>query len=417
MLIYVLLFIEIIILLLCYKINKYNILSLSFVSIFGFIVSHVAALYSLELWDLELSGFTFFTIIIGLITMIFAEALSKKVSFIGYKKNKIDYLEEHLAVKDVTWFVCGIILILCTFVYYREVLNVGMQVGIQGLDAVSFVKSEANEADGLKMNFLIRQFFKIVMAISYVFIYIFVYNLIVNKKKNLSMIVLPTICSVLITIFSGARTEILRILSAAIFDYLVVSYIYKRKNISISSTFFKFAPLFLGLGVIAFATKSIVKLSNVETSKMDSFMGYVSYYIGSPISVMNTKIDFKEYGLDYFYGNSNFVPEFVYLGSLNYGGNVGSILNVATFEYGIVGMVSYIFIIYFIFGYILHHQILESTNHKGIHFKVILFSFSFFIFTMAYYSDCLGLLIGQTGLLTMLAIYFVFKFSIRTFMQ
>lgn len=162
-------------------------------------------------------------------------------------------------------------------------------------------------------------------------------------RKNLTYLI-SFVCGCVITIFSGSRTEILRIVSALILDYVVLTrlnsgYNSSKNKIGIIDIIKRFAPVLI-VGVIAgFLSRGVVKTANTGGSDITSIIGYVSYYIGSPIQVLNIKLTYFSNIKELLFGTQNSIPEFVYLGSLDYGGNVATIFGSCIHYNGLINMV------------------------------------------------------------------------------
>jgi oligosaccharide repeat unit polymerase len=261
------------------------------------------------------------------------------------------------------------------------------------------------------MNPFIRQGFKIIMAVAYVNAFFLIKN-IINKKKtrNNFFMVLSCVSAVVVTIFSGSRTEILRLLSAIILMYSVIwreKKTWKRKSINKRATkeIIKKMAIPIALVIaIAFLSRAIVKTRDVATSQISGIFDYMIFYIGSPLAVLNNKINkaFCEGGL--LTGNSvskSITGSHVYLGSLNYGGNVSSLFCTVLSE-GLFLMVLRIFITFLIFEILYKSFIIKTKNNKSRNRVVIIFSMFYFVFTTSFYSYNVSLTLDVSSIIIMI---------------
>ena len=271
-------------------------------------------------------------------------------------------------------------------------------------------------SQGPKMNALIRQGFKVVMALAYISTYYFVNNVLIMKekvRKNLTYLI-SFVCGCVITIFSGSRTEILRLVSALILDYVVLTrlnsgYNSSKNKIGIIDIIKRFAPVLI-VGVIAgFLSRGVVKTANTGGSDITSIIGYVSYYIGSPIQVLNIKLTYFSNIKELLFGTQNSIPEFVYLGRLDYGGNVATIFGSCIHYNGLINMVIYLLIVYFIGTSIYYRLYHVNSSKKRKSRNIIVFSYCYFVFTMAYYSICTSVLLEFSNILILILLLILYR--------
>ena len=222
------------------------------------------------------------------------------------------------------------------------------------------------------------------------------------------------VCGCVITIFSGSRTEILRLVSALILDYVVLTrlnsgYNSSKNKIGIIDIIKRFAPVLI-VGVIAgFLSRGVVKTANTGGSDITSIIGYVSYYIGSPIQVLNIKLTYFSNIKELLFGTQNSIPEFVYLGRLDYGGNVATIFGSCIHYNGLINMVIYLLIVYFIGTSIYYRLYHVNSSKKRKSRNIIVFSYCYFVFTMAYYSICTSVLLEFSNILILILLLILYR--------
>lgn len=394
----ILLLIEILVIIINLRVFKNDIFSLATISSMTFLVATLFAFYCADVWQLDLSATTILVITAGLLMMSLGENAGRKFKS-GNKVTISDNTELVRLIKikkNIGLLFCTVV-IVCTLLYAYEAHRVGILNGGSGLNAYAYTKMGYTMDGSSRMNILIRQGYKLVVAGAYISCAIIANNCMVLKQNvRLNMeYVFMIFCGILITIFAGARTEILRIVFALLLDYAIfwrsLNGGGRAKNKQSTRVILKKAiPIAFVVAIIAYASRAVVKTSNVSTAAVNSFVYYIAYYIGSPIAVLNNKIEiaFSNGGL--LWGSSIKIPEFVYLGRLDYGGNVGTILQTSLLDKGILYMMFYIFVIYLIGG-ILYKRLIKfrKFTSKNIIFMIV-FSSWYYVFSMSYYSDVLS---------------------------
>ena len=396
----VLILIEIIIVLANLRLFRGDIFNPATISSIGFLISTLMALYCSDVWDFVLSGSTVLVITIGLLSMTIGDMASKRIR-IGNRTERV-YGDSLSGVGMINLSfrlraALFMVVVLCTVMYGLESYRVGILNGGTSRNAFAYMKYGYLDDDLSKMNVIIRQGFKVVMAGAYISAFIFANNVLVLRdslKRNITYLVCM-ICAFAITIFSAARTEILRVVLALLLDYVVLWRMkYGRTRIqnkkSAKVVIKKLIPIFLAVVIIAFVSRAVVKTSG-GVSEVSSIIYYLAYYIGNSIAVLNTKIGVAFSDGSLIWGSTKSVSEFVYLGKLSYGGNVATICWASLYEHGIIYMFFRILILYFVGGCFYKTIIKHNINSKRNNFQIILFSFIYYIYAMSYYSDILSM--------------------------
>ena len=374
------------------NIFKHDILSPASVSSLVFLVATFLALFCKDIWKIDLSELTVIVITFGLLAMTLGELVGRCIKVVHCDRkceNNIELIMPN--TKSIN--ILTILVIIATMTYGLNAYQVGMMNGGSGLNSFAYMKSGYADS-GFRMNPIIRQGFKLIMASSYISCFVFANNCLVLKQKlkdNLAYLII-IICSIVVTVFSASRTEILRIISALVLDYALIWRTYNERSNRQSTKYVikKFIPLGIAVAVIAFFSRTLVKKTGVATSEVTSIIYYVSYYVGSPIAVLNTKINLAFSGIDILSQSRIDIPEFVYLGNFNYGGNVGSILQTKLINNGLIIMLLWILMIYFVGG-IVYKRINYDIRVRPYHpLALLLFTSWYYVFTMSYYSDIMS---------------------------
>lgn len=381
---------EIIIVIINLQLFKHDILSPATISSIMFLIATLLVLYCATYWNLILSSLTVQVIVVGLLSMTIGEFLGDKLGTIFTVKSPIKKTTLIVVSKKVKVSVT-ICVVIMTILYAVNAYHVGLLNGGTGANAFAYMKSAYASNSSTRMNPIIRQGFKFIMASAYIACFILANNYLILKqrlKENMTYVII-IVCSIAVTIFSGSRTEILRVISALFLDYSILLQINnKKKTIRSGLIIKKILPVVLIIIFIAFLSRQVVKVTGTATSQGSSLIYYLAYYVGSPIAVLNNKISMAFSKENIFMGATTGVPNFVYLGNLDYGGNVGTILQPSLFKYGLIGMAIFILIIYF-WGGLLYSRI-KCSLQAGHSLFILLFSSWYYMFTMSYYDDVIS---------------------------
>ncbi len=372
---------------------RHDLMSPASISAVVFLVATLLAFYCQVIWEINLSGLTVIVIALGLLAMTVGESLGRHVKVVYHPR---EYSEDIDPVKPNpnTMAVLTVVVVAATLLYGVSAYRVGLMNGGSGLNAFAYMKNGYING-GSQMSPVIRQGFKLIMASSYISCFVFANNCLVLKQRlrdNVAYLII-IICSIVATVFSGSRTEILRIVSAVVLDFALIWRAYYRGSNNKRSTKYvlkKFVPLVVAVAVIAFLSRTIVKKTGVATSQVTSITYYVAYYVGSSIAVLNNKINMAFSGFNILSGSKVGIPEFVYLGNLDYGGNVGTIFQTKLLSNGLVFMLTWIFIIYFVGGIIYERINYDIRVRSQQPLLLILFTSWYYIFTMSYYADIMS---------------------------
>lgn len=414
---YLLLIIEIGFLLLSLCIFKGDYIAPPVITCVMIFIGTCAVIPSVELWNVKIKNFLLIVYIIGYCTIIFSSLVAKKILKVRFRTMLKQFTPQmnviHCKQSMEIIFLFGSILL--TLLYLYDAIRVGTINGGRGFGAIAYMKAGYTIEGMVKMNLIIRQGFKIVMLFTYISTFLVGHNCIVlneGVKKNFAYIV-SIVCGCAITIFSGSRTDVLRIISALLF---CSSFSIREKNgwrTKENRKFFrkiiiKLLPIICVAIVIAFTSRVIVKTTGTATSSINSMVGYLSYYIGSPVQVLNVKLDYFQNINELFFGTNSTFPNFVYLGHLNYGGNAQGLFGSVVPCNGLIRMFLYLFIMYFV-GTYLYYKLYGTYSSKKRNKYLILYAYAYFVFTLSFYADGVPMLLLPSNFSVILAIFVLYK--------
>lgn len=412
---YILFLIAIITAYINYRIARKDIAAPAVIAILTIAIAILFAILGKNTWQLEVSKTTGMVFCVGFLSITLANMVPVKVKVPQRWISGSD-----IEINKHTVIMATLISAMCTLLYGMNAYRVGLAAGGSGSNAFAYMKNlYMNDETGPRMNLFIRQSFKIVLAIAYVHVFFLLNNLVIlrNRTKYNFCYIVTIVFAVAIVIFSGSRTEIMQLLSSGIFIYSVLwreKMLWKKNSNekSFGQIVKAITPFVLILMVIAFGSRNIVKIEGNALSATSDFLGYIVFYIGSPIAVLNRKIEYSFADSGIWFANDisrRYAHAQVYLGNLNYGGNTSTIFT-GVLESGIIYMAMELFIIFLIATICYKSFILKTNSCYSRNRNLILYSMCYYVFTMAFYGDCVGLLYKFSNILIAIFTIFYYKF-------
>lgn len=405
--------------LLNYRITKRDMLSPATISCASLLIGISFSYFGADSWNFQLSFQTFSIIIIGFFVITLANGLVQKRLKVPESWRK----SADVSYSDKMIFLATFVSLICTLLYGINAYRVGMMAGGSGKNAFAYMKMiYIDDTDASRMNPLIRQLFKPVLAIAYVHMYLFIESVIRkthNRRRKVCGIV-SILSAVMIVIFSGSRTEIMRLLSAGLLMFSILwressGWKVRDNKRSFTEMIKKIWPYIFAFLVLAFVSRNVVKTESNALSATSTFFQYIIYYVGSSVAVLNRKMEMVYSDGGILFGNEaakSIMHAQVYLGNLNYGGNTATIF-ITIFNGGVVYMLIRLFVI-FLFGTLLYRSLLIGTQSSYKRNRnLIIFSTIYYVFTMAYYSDCVGLITKFSNIMTLILVILYHKMITR----
>lgn len=425
----ILLIVEIILFSIIYKKNRYDLISPTNFSLFIFIVATFFAILGSSIWSIEISFETVLILFSGLLLMCISQFIGKCIA--NRKCMNIRENLNRINISTINILLIEILVLFLTIMYILDILKSGQNLGANGLAAISAVRYSNSNGT----NALIRQGIKIVMASSFVDSFIFIHNLMVKKKPKDYLHLISIGCSFLCSLFTGVRTEILRIIFALfVYYYLNIKRSKGWDTNVLTRLIRKFLPIFLLFCLIFTSMRSYVKTSDLPINDAFNIFEYVVYYIGSPILVFGIKNQlgltlfkrtlFGELTFNTFWENLaqmglinddylSITSTNVYISKIDrVTANVDTIFGAPIIDFGYIGMLIYIFVLYLLLSLIYYKYIYLRKENKLL---VIFYAFLFYIPGMAYYANVLGQYLAPYFLTTIICIVgiYIFYFKVK----
>ncbi|MBM6946177.1 MULTISPECIES: O-antigen polymerase [Bacteroides] len=417
--------------LMSYKKTNGEIMSCTFITSSLLCISSILLFTQSIVWGTSISEKALILLSFGLLAVFLGEFNAQAL----YKKQA---QTKRIVYKYFSFKYCNILLciyILFTILYAMEIKRLGSMLGFNDLTAIGEVKANMEELND-SMNPIIRQSYKIVTSAGYIHSLIFANNVFLIKKRWYKECkhLIPFICTIFITLASGGRLNIFKVMMGLIF----ISYIVLRESSQWQKKYigkiFKIGVPFVFGFVILFSSVSLIVKSNADTREKSAVFDYISYYAGSPIQVFDIKVkDGREKWSFSRFGNYTFSGIYkilgfnedakadkigkgmVYLGGLsNKAGNAQTIFGAAYQDFGFIGMLLFMYITYFIFCKYYYKNILNSYSSYCRNKKLLIYTYCYVsIIVMAFYDNCFWILLSTTGLLTLIVLLFMYWFYFK----
>ena len=294
---------------------KNDILQPSIIVNFMFVIGVIFAIYSVDLWKIELSLDTVFVILSGVITFFIASFIIQKL--LG-QKEKIEYELRPITIKFWKIMLIIIINIIVLIMHYNwlvEIVNkhggasdYSSMISLYRALITNSIESTSN------MPFILRQLMRVTTATAYINLYIFINNIIVNKKnfKKYILYLIPVALYLVDSMLFAARGYMINIvLAGVVFWYILFSR--KRGKFSLNKYMFKRGVLILIIMMVLFVgLRQVVGRSMSYKAQSDPIY-YISVYVGAPIRLLDDFIKNPMQTNDRLWGQETFNAFYNYI--------------------------------------------------------------------------------------------------------
>lgn len=418
--IYLLLALQILLLLVALYKTKFNIGIPTNVMLIFLCVGFWFYALGYKTWDNPIKLNTIAVIMTGyLITFLFS-LFTKRVT-IPIKEYSKEYYSRNLNnEKNVSclFWISLIFLLL----YALGIFVAGRKAGYAFGNAIAYIKSTGGEG----VNTLSRQGFKVISATSYIAVFLLIYdfkNRIYSHKIRIK-IILMIVFGFVVTILSGSRGDLLKIISAFICVYFLF-FSFKEKNTKKIAKYMVVS--FVGGCIIFYVSRTVVKTFGMESTGSLAFFDYLNFYFGSSFEVLNIKLQNLNnyhsnlFGYNLLSGiysilsdigitlNSGITgKEFVYLGHYNFGGNVATYYFPILADFGYIGL-----IIIVSFKCFLGNYVYAKLMRRKSKFAIIYCSQLYSMYTFGFYSQLLVYYTNLSAIFSFVVLIILYNFTFR----
>lgn len=267
-------------------------------------------------WDLNTYNVkTMGMIILVVISFSVASFLSSKIRM---KKNDKFNKNCVYAYNVSKWFtiMISIITTLNTYMYFREIYRIAnVAKSMYPIKSYSLLWYVKNIDTGLHVNSIISNLTDVGYVIAYIYIYMFIYNVVSTKRvKPYILYLVPITIYAIQSILFGGRTGLLQMITliVVLFYYILAV----KRNLNFSKMISKYlGKIMFVLILVLLAFRMLNNVSGRGSSEM-SLLYYISVYIGSGMKNLDTLIQDgfnivrKGFGWETFAGIYNFLKRF-----------------------------------------------------------------------------------------------------------
>lgn len=308
--IYYLLIALIIMLIISYIVFEKDLLAPPVVLNAVYILSTIFAIYNIDTWAIQLHSNTFWVIVLGNLTFLITSILvhiffkkNKKNTIISEEQNR-DNNVGYININISKIIFVTLVMVLFSFIYIKTVQNMAHSYGYADdySQMMSNYRSNTSYGDDELPSWLMR-FNRLMMSCTYVLLYIFINNIIYNRKnKKNYLLLIPILTYCVTSLFGAERTSIL---CYFIFALVLVYIILNKKYNFISKINKKY--IIRGIACITLFF-TFFTLSKSFVGRTDDMKGlyYISFYAGGPIELLDLYLQdpiySKEFGEEIFRG-------------------------------------------------------------------------------------------------------------------
>lgn len=392
--IYALLMILCIILIIVYYILEKDAFQPSIIVCAVYILSVLCAIYNIDNWQINLHFNTVAAIISGIVTFI-SMSLIIHTYFHNVRMKRNINIKSKITLKKITisnWK--NIIVIVSAFIFlvlnFYYVLKIAGKYGkLENYSQIMTTYREKVAYGSESLPFLLNQFGKIIKVLSFIMVYVFINNVIVDKsiKENVIYIVEP-IVYLITTLMTAERAAILQFFVSS----MGMIYILLRKKNgetkNINNKFIKRALIAVCVILILFSSSR--KLVG-RTSDLD-ILTYITTYAGGSIELLDLYLQdpstAEYFGEEVFFGLrkdlSKFIPsiqvkdnqnlEFRFSANGVAVGNVYTGLRKSIHDFGYIGIFVFQSILAMIYT-TMYELILSNPIKSKIDLRIVFYSY------------------------------------------
>lgn len=288
--IYLLLCTLLVLVIVSYGLFERDILSPAIIVCSVYLFSTLCAIYNIKTWDIDLHFNTYIIISSGILIFIFISFIaSKKYTsyyFKAYKKTNLNKtLVRTINIQSIKVYLAIIFSVVFFIIYVKSVFTLansfGNSSGVDNLMTNYRMNVSYGEAS---LPFIVNQMKKLMQCIAYIFLYVFINNVVINEKYKCNIIyIIPTLLYLIATLCSASRIDTINFFIASI----TIFYIVWIRKYNLKRTISK---KYIGIGVIfiiVFLSFFSFIRSFVGRLNESDLLSYITLYAGGSIQLFD----------------------------------------------------------------------------------------------------------------------------------
>ncbi|MBR2465187.1 MAG: oligosaccharide repeat unit polymerase [Clostridia bacterium] len=208
-----------------YYINGKNIVSPSFIGCCGFILSAFVLNLSGDFFQYDIHAFTVFIILITLIIILLGEKFANKIGTTKFSLYRVEEQESIITISSFTYIVLFLFVIVSGYLYLQDAYVYSLKVG-NSVGGYFSIARYTRFVGGYSPSTILGQASVLSESIVYFCMYVFFYNLVLFKKRNL-VTLLPLTGFVFHILVNDGRSAIIKYFCVSCIMYFVI---YKQAN-------------------------------------------------------------------------------------------------------------------------------------------------------------------------------------------
>lgn len=310
------------------------------------------------------------------------------------KKKNISFMNELISLNNKAVLISSIFIIFSMIIYVFFLIK---NSGLSFNNMISFMNElrPLLKDNKVSINFICVQLFSISKAIAYIFIFIFVYDLVLFGKSFFKYLI-PAILYIIFSLFTSGRIYLIYLVIFTLVMFFVLFDKYQIKQYKSFKIILK-CMVFALLALIMFALLANVVGRNTTHNSFTQ----LSVYIGGPLVSFDQYLDDFKFIKPEIFGQETLTGVYQFLNQLglsdislnrhleftNFGDNWGNVFTAARryfHDYNFSGG----YLIFFIIGFLYTWFYLYVKN-KRIGFHTILYAYLIYPVTMLIIDDVL----------------------------
>lgn len=376
----------------------------------SYIIALLCAIYNCKKWNSNLHLNTFFIILFGIVTFLIASSLYKT-----YGKKVIKSEKEEISIirfKKINIIVLDIIAIIIAIFYLKYFFKAINSFNVSSFsEKMEIYRNKTTYEGYVYIPTIVNFLAKMCRALAIIYAYIIINNGIYNKfslhkykDSNFIYYVIGIITYIPLSIFSGARFDIIVYAITCVMMWYILYRKYSNKKIEIKKII-KIASVFVIIAFIFSETRNLVGRNN----NSNGFLDYFTQYFGGSIHCFDLYMQQNNenngvFGQELFIGirkflyqihvlsqknNSKDIGKFVYMSNGEAIGNIYSAYRNMYHDFGYMGIIIFQIILSIIFNKFYNYVLLKnkSKNNEKIDYGILVYSTIIFCLFFHSYSE------------------------------
>lgn len=365
-----------------------------------FCFSSFCALYSIDIWNVDICFESFFLLISGIAVFILVSFVTRQ--YLNKRKQYVSYKIFYISYSRINLFIFNFFVIFISVIYVHFIVKIALQNGASGgwselMNSYRLSNSHSVSQEA-KIPSIISYLYRFAIIGSYLPMYILINNFISTKKLDIFLLS-TVVISMVASILSGGRTDLVRYLCSAIVIFSVLNHRLCGWKFKITCVFvIKLLFLIIVLLYSFYLLKGAVgRLNDTD------IIYYISYYVGGSVELFDLFIKdplapSPVFGKETFYGIYSFIGPILGDNDLIYTihkefrssngiliGNVYSMFRSYIYDFGLIGFYLLTSIFAFFSTYI--YQKVKQRKIIGFDFLLLFYSYIFHTICMSFFSE------------------------------